>query len=54
MAVLRIGIVISVQEGPLFTSTETKNIYIHMYGQNLFTVEHILTFVTNHLRIFDF
>ena len=29
-------------------------IYTHVYGQNLFTVEHILRFVTNHLRIYDF
>ena len=25
-----------------------------MYVQNLFTVEHILRFVRNHLRIYDF
>jgi hypothetical protein len=30
MAVLRIGVVISAQEGPLFTSTETKK-YIYTY-----------------------
>ena len=29
-------------------------IYTRMYVQNLFTVEHILRFVRNHLRIYDF
>jgi hypothetical protein len=31
MAVLRIGVVIYVEKGPLFTSTETKKI-LHVYG----------------------
>ena len=54
MAVLRIGVVIYVQRAYLFTSTETKNICVCVCGQNLFTVEHILSFVTNHVRIFGF
>ena len=44
----------------LFTGTSViyvyrnkKKMYIHMYG-NLFTVEYILRFVTNHLSIYDF
>jgi hypothetical protein len=53
MAVLRIGVVIYVEEDPLFSSVATKKM-LHVYSKNLCTVEHILSFVTNHVRIFGF
>lgn len=46
-------VVIYVQRGPLFTSADKKK-YTYVYGQNVFTVERSLSFVTNQVRLFGF